>query len=367
MTDEQYMHRALELAGKGCGFVNPNPLVGAVIVKAGKIIGEGYHQRYGELHAERNALAACIESPKGATMYVTLEPCCHQGQTPPCTEAIITHGISRVVIGSSDPNPLVAGGGVRILQQHGIEVTTGVLTAECDRINEVFFHFIQHKTPYVVMKYAMTMDGKIATSTGSSKWVTGEVARNRVQVDRHRYMGIMVGVGTVLADNPMLTCRLPNGKNPVRIICDTWLRTPVAANVVQSAKEVPTILATCCTDEKRMQNYRADGCEIIVLQQKNDGIDLQELMVELGKRGIDSIFLEGGATLNASALHSGIVKKVQSYLAPKLVGGVSAKSPIGGEGIQEMAAAVQLGKPMITVLGEDILLESEVISCLPES
>jgi diaminohydroxyphosphoribosylaminopyrimidine deaminase/5-amino-6-(5-phosphoribosylamino)uracil reductase len=224
------MRIALQLAEKGCGWVNPNPLVGAVIVKDGEIIGRRFHEKYGKAHAERNAIASCIKSPKGATLYATLEPCCHHGTNPPCTDAIIESGIKRVVIGSSDPNPLVRGKGVAIMRRHGIEVVEGVLKEECDKLNQVFFHYIQRKKPYVIMKYAMTMDGKIATYTGESKWITGEAARQRVHEDRHRYSGIMVGVGTVLADNPLLTCRMEGGKNPLRIICDTRLRTPINAH-----------------------------------------------------------------------------------------------------------------------------------------
>lgn len=361
MTDNNYMIRALELAKKGCGWVNPNPMVGAVIVKDGNVIGEGYHQRYGELHAERHALASCIVSPVGATMYVTLEPCCHFGKTPPCTEAIIGSGMKRVVIGSSDPNPLVSGKGVEILNQHGIEVVEGVLQSECNKLNEVFFHFVQEKTPYVVMKYAMTMDGKIATRTGDSRWITGKAAREHVQRDRHRYSGIMTGVGTVLADDPMLTCRLPNCKSPVRIICDTWLKTPLPANVVQTAQQYKTVLATCCTDKVKAKPYEDAGCEVLIVGQKAGHVDLKGLMSALGGKGIDSILLEGGAALNWSALESGVVHKLQVYLAPKLFGGLSAKSPIGGVGVEVPAGAYRLSRPTVTVIEDDIMLESEVL------
>lgn len=226
MNDTDYMRLALELAERGRGWTNPNPMVGAVIVKDGRVIGEGYHHRCGALHAEREAFAACRESPAGATLYVTLEPCCHHGRQPPCTEAILEAGISRVVVGSGDPNPLVAGKGLDILRAHGAEVETGVLQPECDALNAVFFHYIRTRQPYVVMKYAMTLDGKIATRTGASRWITGEKARERVHQDRRRYAAIMAGVGTVLADDPLLTCRMEGGRNPVRVICDTHLRTP---------------------------------------------------------------------------------------------------------------------------------------------
>lgn len=367
MSDEKMMGRALEMAKQGCGWVSPNPMVGAVIAKGGRIIGEGFHRRCGELHAERNALGSCQEDPAGATMYVTLEPCCHWGRTPPCTDGILEHGLSRVVIGSLDPNPMVAGKGVEILRQGGVEVVTGVLQEECDRLNEVFFHYIRTKTPYVVMKYAMTMDGKIATRTGASQWITGETARARVQEDRHRYRGIMVGVGTVLEDNPMLTCRLPGRRSPIRIVCDSRLRTPQEAQVVQTAGEYPTIIATCSGDEERQRPYQNMGCEILSLPERDGHLDLHALMGELGRREVDSILLEGGATLNGAALQQGIVSRVQTYIAPKIFGGSEAKSPVGGQGVERPDQAFRLGNTMLTCLGEDYLLESEVLPCLQES
>lgn len=368
MQDRDYMAQALALAQRGWGWVSPNPLVGAVLVKAGRIIGTGYHARCGEAHAERAALAACSESPDGATLYVTLEPCCHHGRTPPCTQAILEAGISRVVLGSRDPNPKVHGGGLRLLRAAGVEVTEGVLQADCDALNAVFFHCITTKTPYVVMKYAMTMDGKLATVTGASQWITGEVARAHVQEDRHRYRGILVGVGTILADNPRLTCRMEGGRNPLRILCDSQLRTPLDAFVVQSAHDIPTLLATCSQDTARAKPYRTAGCELLSLPPDADGrIPLPALMQALGEREIDSVLLEGGAALQWSALKSGIVQRVQCYIAPKLFGGASAKSPIGGQGVCHPGAAYCLSPPRLTHLGEDLLLESEVLPCSQES
>ncbi|MCI7738463.1 MAG: bifunctional diaminohydroxyphosphoribosylaminopyrimidine deaminase/5-amino-6-(5-phosphoribosylamino)uracil reductase RibD [Lachnospiraceae bacterium] len=363
MNDFTYMKTALELAKKGCGYTSPNPMVGAVIVKDDRIIGQGYHERYGDLHAERNALASCTESPAGATIYVTLEPCCHYGKQPPCTDAILESGITRVVVGSGDPNPAVAGKGIEILRQHGIEVVEHVLEDECLQLNEVFFHYIQTKQPFVVMKYAMTMDGKIAAYTGASKWVTGEQARQHVHQQRHKYTAIMVGVNTVLMDNPLLTCRIEHSKNPVRIICDSHLRTPLTSQIVQTASEVPTILATLCKDSERKKLYEDNGCRVLTVPESNDGhIDLSELMTILGNQyNIDSILLEGGATLNWSALKSGIVNKVQAYIAPKLFGGASAKTPVSGQGFALPSEAVFLSNSKITQLGDDFLIESEVI------
>lgn len=366
MDEIGYMRHAIQLARQGCGWVNPNPLVGAVIVKDGKIIGEGCHKRYGELHAECNALANCQTSAAGATLYVTLEPCCHHGRTPPCTRAIIESGISRVVVGSSDPNPLVAGKGIGILHSHGIEVIENIAKDECDKLNESFFHYIQNKTPYVVMKYAMTMDGKIATHTGKSQWITGPAARQRVHGERHRYSAIMIGTGTVLADDPMLTCRLENSRNPLRIVCDTSLRTPLQAKIITTTDTAPTLIATAITDTNRHQPYLDAGCEIMVLPQKDNYIDLNSLMQRLGEKQIDSLLLEGGGTLNWSALQSGIVNKVQAYIAPKLFGG-SGKTPVEGFGVDYPEGAFLLSKPVITLVGEDILLEGEVIRCLQES
>ena len=358
--DRQYMKMALELAQKGMGFTAPNPMVGAVIVKNGRIIGQGYHRKYGGLHAEREALAVCTEEPEGASIYVTLEPCCHYGKQPPCVNAILEAGIRRVIIGSSDPNPLVAGKGIRILKDHGIEVTENILKEECDKLNEAFFYYIQNKKPYVVMKYAMTMDGKIAAYTGESKWVTGEAARIHVQEQRLKYTGIMVGVGTVLADDPMLTCRLENSRNPVRIICDSHLRTPLTSKIVRTAETIPTILASSSKDQQKIKNYEELGCQVLYVPEKNGHIDLNRLMELLGAAKIDSILLEGGGSLNWSALESGIVQKVQTYIAPKLFGGEEAKTPVEGKGFPDPASAVLLKNSEIIRLGDDFLIESEV-------
>ena len=361
MNDEYYMKRALELAEKGRGWTNPNPMVGAVIVKEDRIIGEGYHERYGQLHAERNALKNCTEDSKGATIYVTLEPCCHHGKTPPCTDAIIESGITKVVVGMLDVNPIVAGNGVRLLEEHGIEVVTGVLEDECRKLNKIFIKYMTEKLPYVVMKYAMTSDGKIATVTGESRWITGESSRENVHRTRHALMGIMVGVGTVLADDPMLDCRLPEGgKNPVRIICDSLLRLPLESRLVSSAKEIETIIATVSADEVRIKEYEVRGCKVLRTGSKGGRVDLNDLMKKLGEEGIDSILLEGGAELNFSALREQIVDEVHTYIAPKLFGG-SAKTPIGGAGIEKIDDAVLLKPLTLRRFDDDILIESEVI------
>ncbi|MDH2997622.1 bifunctional diaminohydroxyphosphoribosylaminopyrimidine deaminase/5-amino-6-(5-phosphoribosylamino)uracil reductase [Pasteurellaceae bacterium LFhippo2] len=357
---EDYMRRAIMLAEQARGWTNPNPLVGCVIVKEGEIIAEGYHQRYGEWHAERNAILNSQNDVRGATAYVTLEPCCHHGRTPPCSDLLIERGIKTVVIGSRDPNPLVAGKGANQLRQAGIEVIEDVLREECDKLNPIFFHYIQTKRPYVLLKYAMTADGKIATSGGQSKWITGEQARANVQITRHQYSSIMVGVDTVLADDPMLNSRMPNAKQPVRIVCDSSLRTPLESKLVQTAKEYRTIIATLNDDSQKHQLYQNFGVEIVVTQAKDKRVDLDDLLQKLGAMGIDSLLIEGGSNLNFSALEAGIINRVHCYIAPKLVGGVSAKTPIGGQGIEILANALKLKNPQISLIGEDILLDYEV-------
>lgn len=351
------MERAIELAKRARGFTSPNPMVGAVIVKDGKVIGEGYHERCGELHAERNALASLTESAEGATIYVTLEPCCHYGKTPPCTEAIIEHKLAKVVIGSRDPNPLVSGKGAAILRKAGIEVVEDFMREECDAINPIFFHYITTKRPYVAMKYAMTMDGKIATRTGASKWITGEAARNHVQTLRHAYKGIMVGIGTVLADNPMLNCRMQGGIDPVRIVCDTHLRIPMDCQIVQTADTIETILATSTNEKEKIDQLIKKGVQILQIPEKDGCIDLNLLMQTLGEKGIDSILLEGGGRLNDSFLREKLIQKAYVYLAPKIFGGEDAKTPVEGIGVSLPEQSANFKLQQIQQIEEDILLE----------
>lgn len=360
MNDLYYMQVALRLAKKGMGWVSPNPLVGAVIVKDGKIIGQGYHEQYGGLHAERNALASCVGDAKGAVMYVTLEPCCHHGKQPPCVDAILESGIRRVVVSMTDPNPLVGGKGIQILREHGVEVTVGVLQEESMKMNQVFLHYIQNKTPFVTMKYAMTLDGKIAAYTGLAKWITGERARQHVQQQRHNHRAIMVGIGTVLADDPLLTCRMEKGRNPIRVICDTSLRTPLNSRIVTTASQIPTIIATCCKADGKWKEYQDAGCRILRVNADRGHVDLKELMIRLGEEEIDSILLEGGGNLNWSAVEAGIVHKVQAYIAPKILGGESAKTPVEGTGFSEPGQSVCLKSSKTLRLGDDLLIEGEV-------
>lgn len=361
ITEEDWMARAISLAQKGEGRTNPNPLVGAVLVKDGRLIGEGFHEKRGEAHAERNALAACTEDPRGATLYVTLEPCCHHGRTPPCTEAIIEAGVSRVVIGSIDPNPKVARKGIGQLRQAGIQVETDVLGAACDALNPIFFHYIQKGLPYVAAKYAMTADGKIATRTGASQWITGEEARAHVHRLRNRYRAIMVGSETVLRDDPQLTCRMPGGRNPIRVICDRRLRIPLDSNLCRTAGEVETIVASSRPDPQKKRALEEKGVRVLDLPCKGDGLDLHALMADLATREVDGILVEGGSRLLASLFEERLAQKLYCYLAPKLFGGMAAPSPVGGLGAALPQQAVPLSAPRVQHFhGGDLLLEYDV-------
>ena len=360
MNERDYMRRAIALARQGAGWVNPNPMVGSVIVKDGRVIGEGYHQRCGQLHAERNALAALTEPAQGATMYVTLEPCCHYGRTPPCTEAIIENRLARVVIGSRDPNPLVAGKGAETLRRNGIQVEEDFLREECDALNPVFFHYITTGRPYVVMKYAMTLDGKIAAYTGASQWITGETARAHVHSLRGRYSAIMAGIGTVLADDPMLNCRLEGAHQPVRVIVDSRLRIPLDSRICQTAGELKTIVACACRDEDKARALERLGVQVLCLPGPDGRVDLRALMEQLGKDKMDSVLIEGGGRLHEAALQAGIVNHVCAYIAPKLLGGRDAKTPVEGQGADHPDRAARLDKLQITRLGDDLLLEYDL-------
>lgn len=355
MTKQDYMRRALELARKGMGYTSPNPMVGCVVVKEGKIITEGYHEKYGAFHAERNALTRCEEDLTGAELYVTLEPCCHHGKTPPCTDIILERGIGKVYVGSMDPNPKVAGKGVQILRDHGIEVETGLLEKECLALNEIFFHYITTGRPFVAMKYAMTLDGKIAAHTGDSKWVTGEEARQHVHMLRKQYRAILVGIGTVLADDPMLNCRIEENVDPVRIVCDSKLRLPLTSQLVKTAKEIPTIAAYATADREKEESLRQAGVELIYAE-RDGQVDFEALMKELGQRGIDSVLIEGGGAIHGTVLTSGLAKKVYCYVAPKLIGGRDARSPVEGDGFAQMKEALPVIDLEIKKLGEDLCI-----------
>lgn len=412
MNDRDYMLRAIELAKKGAGYTAPNPMVGAVIVKNGKIIGEGYHERCGELHAERNAIASLREPAEGAAIYVTLEPCCHYGKTPPCTEAIIENKIAKVIIGSRDPNPLVSGKGAKILEDHGIEVIRDFMKEECDEINPAFFHYITTKKPYVILKYAMTLDGKIACYTGDSKWITGEEARKHVHKLRGEYSAILAGIGTVLADDPMLNARTEGAHQPLRVIVDSKLRIPLDSQIVKTAKEYRTI-AACGFDgfksplpegekfqykssemkdegrnphneisagnnednfEKNIEhkevyrelsekkdNLEKLGVEVISFPGKGGRVDLKALINYLGEQQISSVLVEGGGNIHESFLREGLADHVCAYIAPKIFGGKDAKTPVEGEGVSAPCKGAELKNIKITRLGEDMLVEGDIV------
>lgn len=361
--DSLYMARALDLAQLGAGYANPNPLVGAVIVKDNKIIGEGYHEKYGNAHAEINAFNNATEPVAGATMYVTLEPCSHFGKTPPCVETIINKKIKKVIVAVADPNPLVAGRGIKILRENGIEVTTGILENEAKKLNEIFIKFITTGLPFCTLKTAMTLDGKIATHTGDSRWITNDNSREYVHKLRHKYSSIMVGIGTVLADNPLLTTRLKDtdGKNPIRVIVDTKGSVPPDAKVLQCDENTKTIVATTeAISEEKLKYIEATGAEIIITPLKNNKVDLSYLIKKLGERKIDSIILEGGSSLNYSALEEGIVDKVVSFIAPKIIGGKSSKTPVGGKGISYIKDAILLENMEICKFENDVMIEAYI-------
>lgn len=367
--DIEFMQKALQLAKKGTGYTNPNPLVGAVIVKEGRIIGEGFHEVFGGNHAEINAFKHASEEVSGAEMYVTLEPCSHYGKTPPCAVAIVEKGIKKVIIAVKDPNPLVSGKGVRILQENGIEVITGVLEKESRKLNEIFFKYIVTHLPFCILKTAMTLDGKIATYTGDSKWVTGELSREYVHSLRHKVSGIMVGIGTVLSDDPMLTTRLKNGngRDAVRIIVDSSARIPLDAKVLNIHSKASTIIATTeKADKSKIKTLEQKGAKVIVTPLKENAVDLAFLMKVLGENKIDSVLLEGGSALNYAALSQGIVDKVNAFIAPKIVGGENAKTAVGGQGKAYMNEAIHLKNIHVQFFEHDIMIEGYLQGKTPD-
>lgn len=361
--DIKYMERAMELAELGRGLTRPNPMVGAVIVKNGKVIGEGYHIKYGGPHAEINAFHDAKEDPLGSELYVTLEPCFHYGKTPPCVDEIIRKAVGKVYIAMEDPNPLVAGKSIEKLKANGIEVQTGILRQEALKLNEVFIKYITTNLPFCTLKTAMTLDGKIATSTGDSRWVTNEASRQYVHRLRHNNSAIMVGIGTVLADDPLLTTRLNDGKgnNPIRVIVDSKGRIPLDSAVLKCNETMKTIVAVSqATDPVKIKRIEQKGAEVLIAPLKKDKVDLTFLVKALGERKIDSLLIEGGSALNFSALKEGIVDKIIAFIAPKIIGGNNAKTPVGGEGISYMKDAMLFNNIGIERFGDDIMIEGYI-------
>lgn len=351
MNDEQYMQLALDLAKSAEGHTNPNPLVGAVIVKDGVIVGTGLHRKAGEAHAEVHAFRMAGEHAKGATLYVTLEPCSHFGKTPPCANLVKDSGVKRVVVALQDPNPNVAGRGIRLLRDAGIEVEVGVLEEQALRVNERFIHNMLTEMPFIVSKYAMTLDGKIATAGGHSKWITSGAARADVHILRDRIDGILVGVGTVLADDPKLTTRLADreGKNPTRIILDRTLRTPLSANVTNT-NEAPTIIVTEVTEEEKLTPYKELGVQVL----QTNLHDLEGVLKQLYKMGITDILVEGGGEVNASFLRAGLIQKFFVYIAPKVLGGRNSVTPFTGVDVALMDESMALTFDSVEKIGPDL-------------
>ena len=359
--DEIYMREALRIAAYASGRTTPNPLVGAVIVKDNRIVGQGWHRKAGTEHAEIHALHQAGELAKGADIYVTLEPCSHYGKTPPCCQAIIKAGIKKVIVAMTDPNPLVAGNGLKELKAAGIEVVEGVCRDEAEKLNEVFLKWIVHKMPFIVGKTAMTLDGKIATVSGDSKWITNEKSRKFVHQLRDLYDGILIGIGTVLADNPTLTTRLDHlGKNPVRIIVDSKARIPLDSIVITD-KSAHTILAvTERASQEKIAALLQVGIEVIVTKEKADRVDLSDLLKILAEKNICSILVEGGSRINYSFFVEHLVDKVHCFIAPKIIGGTDAASPVGGKGTFYMKDAYQLNDITTERFDEDILITGYV-------
>ena len=365
--DEKYMRMAIELAKRGAGAVNPNPMVGAVVVKNGKVIGEGYHKLFGGPHAEVYALEDAGKEAEGAAIYVTLEPCSHYGKTPPCAKKIIDMGIKKCFIGSSDPNPKVAGKGVAMLKEAGIEVVENVLKEECDEINQVFFKYIKTKIPYLFVKCGITLDGKIALSNGISKWITNSIAREKVQFYRNKFMGIMVGINTVLTDNPSLTARVENGVNPFRIIVDPCLKIDENCKVVKNNEDEKTVIIT---SQKNLFDEDAENNEIQLKQERlckenklkfifidGEKFSFKEMLEEIGKTGIDSVLLEGGETLISLAFEENVIDGGEIFIANKILGDSSAKPFISGFVRKKMDEAVQLTNVRNNIYGENVGME----------
>ena len=359
--DEKYMRLAMQLAGNAIGRTSPNPLVGAVIVKDNRVVGCGWHRKAGTPHAEVHALNQAGELAQGSDVYVTLEPCAHYGQTPPCAKALVEAKVKNVYGGLLDVNPKVAGKGFKILEDAGIHVEYGFLQDELRKQNEVFFKWIEHKKPFVVLKAAMTLDGKIATATGQSKWITNETSRAYGYKLRDIYDGIMVGINTVIEDNPMLTARVDGGKNPIRIVVDSSLKIDINANVVQD-KSAKTIIATTDkADKDKILKLQAQDVDVIVVDKdENDKVDIEKLLDILGQQNICSILVEGGATLSGSFVAKKLVDKVYFFIAPKIVGGKEAKTPVAGTGILNLQEALALKDIQIEKLEEDILIIGRV-------
>lgn len=353
--DVWHMQRALDLAAQGQGLVEPNPMVGCVIVQGAEIIGEGWHRKFGGPHAEVEALKLAGRRAEGATLYVTLEPCCHHGKTPPCTNAILEAKIARVVVAQRDPFPAVDGGGMTALQDAGVEVETGLLESSARRLNAPYLTLQEAKRPWIIAKWAMTLDGKSATKTGFSKWISNEQSREIVHKLRGRVDAVMIGRLTARLDNPLLTARPPGPRTAVRVVVDTRASLASDSQLVLTACEVPVLVAVgreAPADDRR--RLKEAGCEVFVCKAETRLGRLNQLLRELGRRQMTNVLLEGGGQLAGSLLDSGQIDEAHVFIAPKLIGGTSARSPIAGDGIDEMPQAFTFDDPHIQQLGSDI-------------
>lgn len=353
--DERFMRRALRLARKGIGKTSPNPAVGAVIVKNGKVIASGWHRKAGLPHAEIEALRSAKGDVRGGTLFVTLEPCVHFGKTPPCVDAVIKAGIKRVVIGAKDPNPLVAGKGIRKLKRAGIEVDSGVLADDCRAINRPFGKFIATKTPYVTLKLASTLDGRIAIATGESRWITSEESRKAVHRLRSETDAVMVGVNTLLRDDPELTVRLVRGKDPLKAVLDSTFKTPLAAKAFKDPGRL-VIFTGQGASAAKIKKARALGARVVVVPAKNNGLDIRRVLKELGKLEVSSLLVEGGGTLSASLVKAGLVDRFVFFISPKLIG-ADGRPSIGSLGLKKLSAAPVLKDVVVKRSGCDIVVE----------
>ena len=364
---QDLMAQAVALARKGEGRTSPNPPVGAVIVQNGQVVGEGFHPKAGEPHAEIFALRQAGELACGADIYVTLEPCSHFGQTPPCADALIAAGIKNVYVGVSDPNPQVAGQGIARLKAAGINVYVGLLEEECQELIAAFSKHVTTGMPYTIYKAALTLDGQSATAEGDSRWVSCEQSRQRVHQMRDRVDAIMVGVGTVCQDDPLLTTRLDfaPGQDPMRIVVDSYLRMPLNSRMLQQQSEAKTLIATVSVDQERIAQFEKVGAQVLCLEAEHGQVSLPALWRELGRRQIQKILLEGGATLAGSALNKGLIDQVMIFIAPKIVNGSNKHGLFNGAGCKTMAEAVQLKKMKTEQVGTDLLITAQVGTCLP--
>ncbi len=363
--DAYWMHRALELARRGQGRTSPNPLVGAVVVREGQEVGCGYHAAAGGPHAEAVALAMAGPLARGATLYVNLEPCDHHGRTPPCTEAILAAGITRVVVAHEDPDPRVRGRGIARLQAAGVEVVVGVLEQEAERLNAAY---LKHRTtglPLVTVKWAMSLDGRIATRMGSSRWITGPQAREEAHRLRDTHDAVLVGIGTVLRDDPALTCRIPGGRDPLRVVVDSRLRTPPDARMLREGSSPVVVATTHRARPEDVDRLRQAGAEVWVCGEEDGRVSLPDLFRRLAQRGVLSVLVEGGSTLHAAVLEAGLADRIVAFIAPVLIGGHEAPGPVGGKGIAEIAEALRLAHFTVRSVGPDLCVEGEVSGALP--